>query len=148
MASFMFNISKGLVGDWAADSFKVRLYQTSVMVEATEQDAATVAGLTAAFIECTATGYTAGGYALASKTRAQDTGNNRIDHNAAQLTISGLGNGTNNTLYGALIVIPVGGAGTDIPVAALDFDTPVTTDSNDIIIKFNNAAPGTLFRGA
>lgn len=91
--------------------------------------------------EATCTGYV-GGFAGAGRKSAtvsvsEQTANNRAVVIIADLTWTGLGGATNNTLGGCALVREVTNDTASIPIAWLQFTANLTTNGSDVLVDFD-----------
>ena len=121
--------------DFSADDIRVALLMTNTTAD-TEKGAATIAGYTTVD-DFDGSGYTAGGAALAGEAVAEDTGNNRGEFDATDLTFSSLGAGTRQ-IAGALVYKFVTNFNSSIPIAWIDTGGfPITANGGDITLQWN-----------
>jgi len=90
--------------------------------------------------EIVATGYTARGKALASKVITKNAGNNRIEFDAADLTWSPLGNGTNDTFDQIILLREPDTGATDANAVLIAHAVIPETTSNggDVTLVWNS----------
>lgn len=91
--------------------------------------------------EATCTGYT-GGFAGAGRksatiTLTEQTANNRDVGIITDLTWTGLGGATNNTLAYAVWLREVTNDAASIPIAYLNFASNLTTNGSDVLVDFD-----------
>lgn len=147
---FVFNTAKQWREDWdslpASSTVRIALQIDAHLVEITEQDAATVSALSAAFSEPTDASYAR----LAGTTSVSiDNTNNRVEHRLAKITFPNLAGA--DDAYGVLVYYDPDDTDTDttnIPIAYVSFSVIKTTDGSDLEVAFNGADPGAVFYGA
>ena len=119
--------------DWDADVFKVMLTNTApVATNSIKSDLTDISAVN---------GYTAGGTATTIST-SRSTGTLTVSGTQVTFTASGgsIGPFQYAVLYDDTITSPVKPL-----VMWADYGTPLTiTDGNSLIVKFNNASPGTI----
>jgi hypothetical protein len=91
--------------------------------------------------EADATGYT-GGFAGADRltsavTITEQTASNRVVAIFADTTWTGIGGASNNTLEGALALFEITNDAASLPIANLEFASPLTTNGSDILVDMD-----------
>lgn len=91
--------------------------------------------------EADCTGYTGGfsgaGRKAATITLTEQTASNRVVTIITDLTWTGLGGASNNTLAYAVLLREVTNDAASIPIAYLNFSANVTTNGSDILVDFD-----------
>lgn len=133
MASFVYNSAKTSLGkaeiDWVNDTIKVALTTSSYTPN---QDSHTY--FSDVTNEVSGTGYTAGGFTLASKTATQDNTNNRCVYDAADVSASGV----SISAYRYLVVYKsTGVSSTSRLICLIDLASDQTVDNQILDITWS-----------
>lgn len=138
MADFVFNQGLGRVAEKVADGATIDLLVLKTSdTDAAHKDVDTITALLAtAAVEADFTNYAR--KVLASLTVTVDDTADDVDVDAADVTFTSAGNGTNNTTTDVVIYEDVDGTdGNAIPLVQLD--AVFTTDGNDVTLQFDAA---------
>lgn len=122
--------------DVSGDDIRVSLHMTN-----TDCDTLRDTALNSSFNanngdEFDGSGYSAGGAALTSEAVNEDTGNDRAEFDAADLTFSALSAGT-RAIQGALVYKFTTNWNSSQPICWVDFPSTVTANGGDIVISWN-----------
>jgi len=118
--------------DLIADTMKVALMKTSYSINIDTHDHwddVSASGIVA-------TGYTAGGNALASKAITQDNTNDRAELDAADLTFSSIGNGSNDS-FNQIIIWKDTTTPSTSPLVAHATISSTTTNGGDVTLQWD-----------
>jgi len=145
MASFVYNLAANSIaaGDinLDGDTLKIMLVNTSYSANRDQDYVDNGTANDAANNELTCTGYT-GGFAgadrqtLGSKTFTSDDTNDRCEVDCADITWTALGNGTNDTIQGAIVIKEVTNDAASLLICFLDV-TNTTTNGGDVTLAIN-----------
>lgn len=93
--------------------------------------------------EADCTGYTGGfgggGRKSATVTLTEQTGSNRVVTIIADLTWSGLGGASNNTLRYAVLLREITNDAASVPICFLQFGSDITTNGSDLAVDFDGS---------
>jgi len=126
--------SKGFEGfcdgsvDWDADTIKCALISSSYTWNDDHDFWDDITG------ELSGTGYTAGGETLSNCAVNRDTGNDRVELDADDVTWTSIDAGT---AVAAIIYKDTGAASTSPLIAYVEFSDPVVTNGGDFTIQWN-----------
>lgn len=138
MPSKVFNTAKAKLLDGGLDldtnDIRVALVMSNTTVDTENDGINFVSGFTT-LDEMNGANYVR--KALTSKAVTKNDTNDRGEFDAADLTWTALGAGT-RSIVGALVFRHVSADSDSIPVAFLEFDSPVTADGSDFILSFNS----------
>lgn len=140
MASFTFTNAKRmlLAGelDWDSNTIKVALLMTSHSLGTSgQEDATVISGITTPD-ECNASGYTAGGVTLTASAPTSNTGSNRGEADATDISWATLGNGSRQ-IAGMLIYKDVGGVWANgIPIAWVEFTSTINPGGSTLTVQW------------
>ena len=129
---FKQRVAEGVI-DLDADTLKIQLLMTNTTAD-TEANVQTLDGYTT-LDEMDGANYAV--KTLGSLTHALDTGNNRFELDAADVTYTALGAGTRN-VQGVLLYKHVDGTdGNDQPIAFIEFGSALAADGSDVTISWD-----------
>lgn len=139
MANFVYtraatNLLKGDLDFDAPDDIRVMIVMTDTTAD-TERDAATLDAFTT-LDEMDGANYSAYGAALAGEGVSEDTGNDRGEFDATDLTFTTIGVGTRQ-VAGFIVYLFVTDQTDSVPICWVDDDCPFTANGSDIKITWN-----------